>query len=89
MKYTVGWTPGAKHDLARFWLGARDRISIGEASEAIERQLSTDPLNAGESRVGRFRVLIVEPLVVVYSVQPEDRLVKVVQVTYHKMFRRP
>ena len=81
MRFTVGWTPGAKADLLRFWLGARDRVSMDEAIEAIEHTLANNPLDAGESRFGNFRVMTVEPLSVVFSVRPDDRLVKVVQIT--------
>ena len=81
MKFTVSWTAQAEQDLLRYWLGARDRISIDEAIVAIEHELATNPMNAGESRVGNYRVMIVEPLAVVFSVRPGDRLVKVVRIT--------
>ena len=81
MKFTVGWTPHAKADLARFWLAARDRISMDEAIVAIEHELATNPMNASESRSGRYRVLIVEPLAVLFSIRPDDRLVKVVHIS--------
>ena len=88
MKFTVVWTDSAEQDLAQFWLGARNRISIDEATQRIEAELATNPLHAGESRVGNVRVLTIEPLTVVFSVRPADRLVKVVQVTYHTTLRR-
>ncbi len=81
MKFTVGWTSDAKRDLTRYWLDARDRVSINEAAADIEQSLATNPLEVGESRAGNVRVLIVEPLAVIFSVRPADRLVKVVQVT--------
>ncbi|MBC7821642.1 MAG: hypothetical protein IAG10_32550 [Planctomycetaceae bacterium] len=65
----------------RFWLGARDRISMDEAIVAIEQELATNPISAGESRAGNHRLLVIEPLAVVFSVRPDDRLVKVVRVT--------
>ena len=81
MKFTDTWTPQAEQDLVRFWLAARDRQAIDEAAEVIEKQLTTNLLSAGESRVGPIRLLIVEPLAVVFLVRPDDRLVKVIQVT--------
>ena len=81
MKFTVGWTRSAEHDLARCWLEARDRHAIDEAVQRIEQELSSHPLDAGESRTGAMRILIVEPIAVFFSVRPDDRLVKVVQVT--------
>ena len=81
MKFTVSWATQAEQDLVSYWLGARDRISIDEAIVIIEHELATNPMSAGESRVGNYRVMTVEPLSVVFSVRPDDRLVKVVQVT--------
>ncbi len=81
MKFTVSWTAQAEKSLVRSWLGARDRISIDEAVVVIEHELATNPMNAGESRFGKFRVMTVEPISVVFSVSPDDRLVKVVQIT--------
>lgn len=87
MKFTVVWTAKAEQDFVRFWLDARDRISIDEAVASIEDALATNPMSAGESRVGNHRVLIVEPLAVVYSVWPDDRLVKVSQITKRTRIR--
>lgn len=81
MKFTVTWTSKAEEEFTRYWLAARDRFSMDEALVAIENTLATNALGAGESRFGIFRVMTVEPLTVVYSVRPDDRLVKVVQVT--------
>ena len=81
MKFTVSWTADAEQALTRFWLGARDRISMDEAVVAIEHELATNPMNAGESRGGNYRLLIVEPMTVLFSVRPDDRLVKVVHIT--------
>ncbi len=81
MKFTVTWTSTVEEEFTRSWLAARDRISMDEAIVAIERTLATNPLEAGESRFGIFRVMTVEPLTVVFSVRPDDRLVKVVQIT--------
>lgn len=81
MKFTVGWTPSAEYDLTRCWLESRDRQAIDDAVQRIEQELSSRPLDAGESRTGAMRILIVEPIAVYFSVRADDRLVKVVQVT--------
>jgi mRNA-degrading endonuclease RelE of RelBE toxin-antitoxin system len=81
MKFTVGWTPSAEHDLTCCWLESRDRQAIDEAVQRIEQELSSRPLEAGESRTGTMRVSIVEPIAAFYSVRADDRLVKVIQVT--------
>lgn len=81
MKFTVSWTTNAEADCAQNWLDAHDRVSMNEAIVAIEHELITNPLSAGESRFGNFRVLTVEPISVVFSVRFDDRLVKIVQIT--------
>jgi plasmid stabilization system protein ParE len=80
MKFTVTWTTNAEQELTRLWLAGRDRMAIDEAVAAIESTLATNPLDAGESRSGNVRIVIVEPLVVLVSIRELDRLVKVVHV---------
>ena len=89
MKFTVNWTAKAEEALARYWLAARDRISIDEAIVVIEHELATNPMNVGESRFGNFRVMTIEPMFVVFSVWPDDRLVKIVQITKRTQTQRP
>lgn len=78
MKFTVTWTPTAEAILTRIWLASRDREAIREATARIETLLANEPLTAGESRSGNYRIVFEEPLAVTYSVWPADRRVKVV-----------
>jgi len=87
MKYTVTWRASAEQKLTQMWLEGRDREAINDATTQIEQILGTDPLNAGESRSGNYRVLVEDPLAVVFSVWPQDRLVKVVEVSRTRMNR--
>ena len=87
MKFTVTWRVSAEHKLTEMWLGSRDREAISEATTQIEQILGSSPLNAGESRSGDYRILIADPLAVVFSVWPEDRLVKIVEVSRTRMNR--
>lgn len=80
MKFTVIWTPVAERELAELWLAADDKAEVARVSQAVERQLKIDPEHAGESRVGPIRLLLEPPLGFVFSVSPDDRLVKVVHV---------
>jgi len=72
MKWTVTYRPFARDELADLWLNAPDRQAVAHAADAIDRILSRDPLNAGESRGGRRRLLIEPPLAVHYSTYPDD-----------------
>ncbi len=88
MKCTVGWTPHAELELTRMWLSANDRAALTRAVEQIEVCLATDPEHAGESRVANLRIMIEPPVGVVFSVRPDDRLVKVVEIGWARPRRR-
>lgn len=70
----------AEQELAELWLVADDKSEVTRVSQAVEEQLRIDPEHAGESRVGPIRLLFEPPLGFVFSVSPDDRLVKVVHV---------
>lgn len=70
----------AEQELAELWLVADDKSEVTRVSQAVEEQLRIDPEHAGESRVGPIRLLLEPPLGFVFSVSPDDRLVKVVHV---------
>ncbi len=80
MKYTVLWTYDAEQELAAIWLNASDRAEITAASSAIDRALSVNPLDQGESREGAIRVMFRGALAVEFEVLPDDRIVYVLSV---------
>ena len=80
MKYTVAWLPEAEDHLARLWMAASDRREVTAATNAIDAQLRSRPLDVGEASIGIYRVLVVEPLIVAYKVVEADRLVSVLSV---------
>ena len=77
MKYTVVWRPSAEGKLAEIWTNARNREAITTAADAIDAMLLHRPLDVGESRSGKSRILLVPPLCVYYDVHESDRLVAV------------
>jgi plasmid stabilization system protein ParE len=80
MKYTVLWRPFAERKLAELWTTASDRNAVTRAADRIDSMLANDPDQLGESRSGKRRVLIVEPLSVYFQVEEDDRQVWVVAV---------
>ena len=80
MKYTLHWKESAEEELLRLWLGARDRSRLNEASTMIDKALSTQPAEAGESREPGYRVLIVDPLAVYFEIDELRREVWVANV---------
>ena len=80
MNYHVRWKRSARDQLRCFWINAADRQAVTNAANAIDSELQRDPLNAGESRAGSRRILIVAPLVVVYRVDAQQRRVVVLSV---------
>jgi mRNA-degrading endonuclease RelE of RelBE toxin-antitoxin system len=77
MIYTVLWRPLAEQQLAQLWLDAADRDATASAADFIDKTLRRDPEEKGESRADNSRVLFVPPLVVLFKVEDEDRIVHV------------
>lgn len=77
MKYTVVYLPSAEQQLADLWLKAANPSAVSLAADKIDRLLRDDPLSVGESRVSTLRILVEEPISVVYDVHKEDLVVKV------------
>jgi hypothetical protein len=83
VKYTVRWTRKARlEQLAQVWLDAPGRNAVTAAANEVDRLLAADPALQGESRSAGLRVLIVDPLMVGYSVDEERMRVIVFSVRY-------
>ncbi len=76
MKYTVVWDDDAEDRLADIYNRASDKAAVTAASNTIDRLLKNDPDRKGRPLNGT-RFLTVPPLTVVYTVSPDDRLVRV------------
>jgi plasmid stabilization system protein ParE len=89
--FTVGWVRSALDDLADIWTqaDAGDRAAISAAANRIDRLLSTNPSDQGESRSKARRLLVELPLVVVFEIVEQDRFVRVLQVRRPKKRRGP
>jgi hypothetical protein len=83
MPYTVTWFVDYEAVLATLWLQASDPQAVSTALNTIERNLRLAPLSVGDQENGTRRYSI-DPVTVVYRVSPDDRLVKILQVTVHK-----
>jgi hypothetical protein len=77
MKWTVKYRRLAKDDLAALWLDAPDRQVLAEAADAIDAELASDPLTAGEGRGGSRRLVINSPLAAYFVVDESTRTVTV------------
>jgi hypothetical protein len=82
MRYTVVWAPSAQDELACIWLRASDQQAVADAADDIDRLLRFSPTIVGQLQDNSY-VLTVEPLVVKYTVNPDDCLVRVLEVEYH------
>jgi hypothetical protein len=69
-----------ENDLAALWVDAADRQEIADIANLIDQMLQRDPLNVGEARGGNSRILIFQPLAVMYDVIVDDCRVIVWQV---------
>jgi hypothetical protein len=79
MIYTVTWLPSAQNELASLWVMSANRMAIRNAADAMDIELRIDPDMKGFAFFGN-RILRIDPLLVVFSVKPDDRLVEVLQV---------
>ena len=80
MSFTVIWRAAAEEELAELWLSAADRNAVSNAVDEIDAMLQRDPLTAGESRSGKFRIVIVPPVAVHFRVREQSRKVSVVHI---------
>jgi len=74
-RYTVTSHPTMEQRLAELWMAASDRDAMTAATSEIDSTLAADPLRVGESRSDNQRIWFVPPLVIVYEVSQDDRLV--------------
>ncbi len=82
MKFSVSWNTAAEKDLADLWLDHPQlQREIAEAANRIDSLLRVAPENAGESRVGTVRILVIDPLLVEFNVSAADLRVNVVAIS--------
>jgi hypothetical protein len=79
-RYTVVWAQQAIDQLAQLWMEGTDRSEVAEAGNAIDRELAVDPGSKGSEVREGLRSLDVPPLRVLFTVEEQDRLVKVLLV---------
>jgi plasmid stabilization system protein ParE len=77
MTYGVIWRPPAEQKLAQIWNESGERKAVAESANLMDQLLSSTPLEVGESRAGRTRILTVMPLSIFYDVYDDDHLVAV------------
>jgi hypothetical protein len=80
VNYTVVWAIDAERELAAIWTSSADRSIIAEAADSLDKQLSRNPTDVGESRPNVQRIAYSLPLGVRFEVLDADRLVRVLAV---------
>jgi hypothetical protein len=64
-----------------------DRAAITLAANRIDNLLSRNPFDQGESRPKGRRILVDLPLIVVFEIREQDRIVRVLQARRAKRHR--
>jgi hypothetical protein len=86
MNYTVIFIPRVERILTEMYLqtapNSAARRKFSESANLLDQLLRTDPLKAGSELDGRF-LLFQEPFGIIYSVYPDDCLVKVKMIWRH------
>lgn len=86
MKYRVEWLHGALNELAEVWtkMPSSERKAITAAADAIDKQLSINPLQVGESRSDDLRIHFQFPLGISFEVDTTNQSVQVAHVWRYK-----
>lgn len=80
MKYTVVWIRWAEDAYVKIWRQASDHAAIWSAAQEIDALLESNPHDAGESRSGDERILLKQPLGVLFLVDQDQPIVRVLWV---------
>ncbi len=75
--FTVIWWPPAQDDLALIWLDAKLRGAVAHAANKIDQELSEALDQKARAKHEGLRELTVQPLVVQFSIDDEDRQVTI------------
>jgi hypothetical protein len=80
--FSVRWKRSALNDLAELWTDADSefRNALTKATNEIDTLLRNDPANQGESRPGGRRVMHNSPLGVLFKIDAQQSIVRVLQI---------
>jgi hypothetical protein len=79
MHHTVVWEDAALGELTDVWLQSTDQSAVSAAANQVDPILRSDPATKGTDFYGD-RLLIIDPIRVVFTVIPDDLMVKVLHV---------
>jgi hypothetical protein len=88
MNYKVIWRPRCVRKLTEYYLRALEQGESGQditdATAEVDSRIGRYPRTQGESRLPGERLLIVTPLVVLFEVYEEEKIVVVTGVRYYQ-----
>lgn len=89
--YAIYRSEAAMRPLKQIWEHADEqlRAAILEASHRLDRQLARNPHQQGESRAGCTRILFQGPLGVLFEVDEDRKLVRILRTWTHGAFSSP
>jgi len=82
----VEWTESALDRLADLYVAVdrQEQDRIESTVQTINRMLADDPSSLGESRSGSRRVWFQDPLMIIFRIDPKERLVVVSHVSWSR-----
>jgi hypothetical protein len=81
-RYRVDWEEDAENELADIWTSAVDRPAVTRAQRDADDILARDPLGMGiELSEGLYRI-VVDSLIVHYTVDDDQKVVTVTSVAW-------
>ena len=82
MNYTVVWRQRAQAQLTAIWIRAANKEAIAGYSDQIDRILSRNPGDQGESRANGFRLWFNRPVSVLFQIDEPNRTVHVTAIKW-------
>lgn len=82
MNFAVKWESDGRRELHHVWVLAPDPAAVRAAAEAAERLLANDPFGCGQHLVEDLWRVTFPPLVVYYTIDPDEQLVTISNVAH-------
>lgn len=77
---TVVYSAFAEYQLADIWVRSKDRNSVSQAADNLEKALRRDPQHQGRKGPSNWRILLIGSLKFTFEVFPDDCRVVVLSV---------
>jgi hypothetical protein len=82
VNFTMTWEPDARRELHLTWATAPDPVAVRQAADTAEQLLAADPFGTGIPLAEELWRASVPPLVVDYTIDPDQQAVEISNVAH-------